>query len=428
VTGVQTCALPIYDLTMLKQIAAWGKGRFYQADNPNAIPKILLEETRQAARRAIIEEPFVPAIVGSHPILTGLGPLPQLNGYVSTTPKPAGQLVLVSGLDDPVLAVWQYGLGRVAAWTSDALGLWTANWLQWSDAARWWANLVTWTLSAPDSQLIVNGEIAGGNGHIIVDLPPGISSASGSVSQQVQVKIIAPDLSQQTVTLQPTAPGRWEENFPAAQVGAYLLRVTWQSRSRTGTGVTSQLTTITGLVVPYSPEFSSSGTDLHFLKLLAHTGGGTILGPNDTALAFSPNLPPVFAAFSIIFWLFAIAALLLPIDIALRRLSSLEFLVVGYQWLTSLLRFRKAQQTQDSTDNPVLSTIRAHRVDRKKRVSSLKPKDSPAGLPNSGSTTSQLQPGKQKPTVPKKQTESQEKQPQSSTTEKLLEAKRKRGR
>lgn len=411
------------DLTMMEQIAAWGKGRFYRADNPNAIPQILLNETRQAARRAIIEEPFVPAIIGSHPILTGLSSLPQLTGYVATTPKAAAQIVLTSHLDDPVLAVWQYGLGRVAAWTSDALGLWTANWLRWSDAARWWANLVTWTVSTPDSQLIVNGEIVGGNGHIIVDLPSEISPTSGPVNQQqAQVKIIAPDLSQQTVTLQPTAPGRWEGNFPTTLVGAYLLRVTWQARSSANTGSPSQLTTTTGLVVPYSPEFSTSGTDLRFLTLLAHAGGGSMLNANGTASAFSQNLPPVYTGISIIFWLFALAALLLPIDIALRRLSSLEFLVIGYQWLTSHLRLRKTAQTKESTDNPVLDTIRSHREERRSRASGLKPKDSSV----ESLKTSKDQRNKPGTTASKKQSKTSEKQQEVSMTEKLLEAKRKR--
>src|SRR5258708_19904746 len=103
---------------------------------------MLLNETHEAARRATIEEPFVPAIITSHPILTGLGALPQLNGYVATTPKPAAQQVLISHLDDPVLAVWQYGLGRVAAWTSDALGLWTANSLNSRESPPSVANLV----------------------------------------------------------------------------------------------------------------------------------------------------------------------------------------------------------------------------------------------------------------------------------------------
>src|SRR5713226_6640 len=348
------------DLSMMQQIATLGKGRFYQADDPNAIPQILLNETKQAAKRAIIQEPFVPAIVGSNPILTGLSALPKLDGYVATTPKPTAQLVLISHLDDPVLAIWQYGLGRVAAWTSDALGLWTANWLQWNNAARWWANLVTWTLPTPDSQLIVNGDVANGSGHVIVDLPSG-TPVDTSSQQQVQARIIAPDLSQQTITLQPTAPGRWEGNFPVGQVGAYLLHVTWQARSNNNTGSPSQLSAITGMVVPYSPEFRNTGTDLCFLKLLAHAGGGsilvplgpggtygcgTILGPGDSAAAFTANLPPVYAALSITFWLFALAALLLPVDIALRRLSSLELLAVGYRWLATHLGLRNQHQTQ----------------------------------------------------------------------------------
>jgi hypothetical protein len=331
--------------------------------------------------------------------------------------------VLTSHLDDPVLAVWQYGLGRVVAWTSDALGLWTSNWLRWSDAARWWANLVTWTVSTPDSQLIVNGEIAGGKGHIIVDLPPGTSPQSGPINQQqVQVKIIAPDLSQQTATLQPTAPGRWEGNFPTSQVGAYLLRVTWQARGSSNTGSSSQLTTTTGLVVPYSPEFSSSGTDLSFLSQLARAGGGSMLNANDTAAAFSQNLPPVYTGISIIFWLFALAALLLPVDIALRRLSSLEFLAVGYQWLTSHLGLRKSDQANESTDNLVLTTIRSHREKRRSRVSGLKPRESSVEQPK----TSKAQPNNPAITAAEKGSHISEKQPEVSTTEKLLEAKRKR--
>ena len=399
------------DLTLMQQIAAWGKGRFYQADNPNAIPQILLNETRQAARRAFIEEPFVPAIITSHPILTGLSSFPQLTGYVSTTPKAAAQVVLASHLDDPVLAIWQYGLGRVVAWTSDALGLWTANWIQWSDAARWWANLVSWTISTPNNQLIVNSEIVGGNGHIIVDMPPETSTTTGKFNQQqVQVKIIAPDLSQQTIALQPTAPERWEGTFPTTQVGAYLLRVTWQARSSSTTGLPGKLTSTTGLVVPYSPEFASSGTDTHFLNQLAHAANGSVLNPNDTASAFSTNLPPVYTSLSIVFWLFALAALLLPVDIALRRLSSLEFLVVGYYWLLSHLGLRKATLAKNTQNNLILNTIRSHREQRRSRAASRKPKF----------VTPKTKPANKPTTLASK------KQREVSMTEQLLEAKRKR--
>src|SRR5712692_2921579 len=335
VSTVATNTQLYQELGLMQQIATLGRGRFYRADNTSAIPQILLKETQQATRRAIINEPFTPAIVGNHPILTGLGALPGLTGYVATTPKATAQLVLISHNDDPVLAVWQYGLGRVAAWTSDALGLWTANWLQWSDAPRWWANLVTWTLPTPDSSLNINATVAGGVGHLTVDLPPGTPIVAGN--QQVQAKIFAPDLSQVTVTLQPTAPQRWEGNFPTIQVGAYLLQVTWQ-------GASSRLSTTTGIVVPYSPEFRTMGTDIRFLTLLAHAGGGGLLGPDDSRAAFASNLAPVSAAIPITFWLLTLAALLLPIDIAARRLASLEFLVIGYRWLAAHLRPRLATQ------------------------------------------------------------------------------------
>src|SRR5438067_6018703 len=340
VSTVASNAEDYQQLGLMQRIATQGKGRFYRATNLTPIPQILRKETQQATRRAIINEPFVPALVSNHPIVTGLGAFPGLSGYVATTPKTSAQMVLVSHKDDPVLAVWQYGLGRVAAWTSDALGLWTANWLQWNDAARWWANLVTWTLPSPDSALNVNATIIGDSGHLTVDIPPGTSAAS-TVNQQVKVRIIAPNLSQETITLQPTAPQRWEGNFPIKYIGAYLLQVTWH-------GATSQLTTTTGMVVPYSPEYRMMGTDTRFLTLLARAGGGALLGPNDSSKAFSANLAPVSAAVPLTFLLLTLAALLLPIDIATRRLASLEFLTIGLQWLRSHLRPQFAIQRGES--------------------------------------------------------------------------------
>ena len=365
VSTVATNADSYQELGLMQQIASLGKGRFYRADNPTAIPQILLKETQQATRRAIINESFVPALVGNHPIVTGLGAFPALNGYVATTPKTTAQMVLISHKDDPVLAVWQYGLGRVAAWTSDALGLWTANWLQWNDAARWWANLVTWTLPSPDSVLDVNATVIGDSGHLTVDIPPGTSTAS-AVNQQVKVRIIAPNLSQETITLQPTAPQRWEGNFPIKYIGAYLLQVTWH-------GATSQLTTTTGMVVPYSPEYRMMGTDTRFLTLLARAGGGALLGPNDSSKAFSANLAPVSAAVPLTFLLLTLAALLLPIDIATRRLASLEFLTIGLQWLRSHLRPQFAIQGGESAiDASALTSLRMNRQEQRKRAASTR--------------------------------------------------------
>ena len=370
VSTVETNAMGPEDLATMQQIAEWGKGRFYRADDPSAIPQILLKETERAARRSLINETFNPVVVGNHPILTGLnGGLPTLNGYVATTPKPAAQMVLVSHLDDPVLAVWQYGLGRVAAWTSDSLGLWTKNWITWNNAPRWWANLVTWTLAASNNSSInINGKVNNGMGQLTVDLP--FATATGSGQQQVQAHIIGPDLSQQTVNLQPTAPERWEGNFPATQVGAYLLQVTWKGAGQKE----ASLSSTTGLVVPYSPEYRSQGTDIRFLRLLAQAGGGVLLDTADSASVFTQSLKPATASIPITFWLLILAALLLPIDIAARRLANLDFIAEGYAWLLARLRPNTAAAIaagggSESPSVAPLSQIRARREQIRGQVS-----------------------------------------------------------
>jgi uncharacterized membrane protein len=419
---------------LMYNIATWGRGRFYNANNTSAIPQILLKETQQAARRAIINEPFTPAVVGANPILTGLSGYPELDGYVATTPKPTAQLVLVSHLDDPVLAVWQYGLGRVAAWTSDALGQWTTHWLTWNNAARWWANLVTWAIPPPDSALTVNGNVSGGAGHLIVDVPSLTTSATGaSNQQQVQVRIVAPDYSQQSVTLQPTAPQRWEGNFPALQVGAYILQVVWHGPTQQGSG--GVLTTTTGLVVPYSPEYRTQGTDTRFLTLLAQAGGGSILSTSNTTAAFAHNLRPVSSSLPLAFFLLALAALLLPIDVALRRLSSLEFLALSYQWLRSHL-FSRQEQAATSSDETLASPLSAVRVKRQEQreairsaqptrtVPTIKPVTPVVPSPSRPSTTATIE--REAKPVPQPTSPVAAKQQEGTMASKLLEAKRKR--
>ena len=430
ISTVETNASTFADFNTMQQIATWGKGRFYRADNPSTIPQILLKETQQAARRAIIEESFVPAVVGAHPILTGLGAVQILTGYVATTPKPAAQLVLISDQDDPVLAVWQYGLGRVAAWTSDALGEWTANWLRWSNAARWWANLVTWTLPSADSELNVNTQVVGGTGQLTVDLPPGSTAGAGG-QQQVSVTIINPDLSKSTVTLQPTAPQRWQGSFPAEQVGAYLLQVTWQAKNGSANG--SRLTSTTGLVVPYSPEYLDTGTNRGFLAQLAAADGGSLLGATDYTAAFAGNLQPVAAAIPIVFWLLVLAALLLPLDVALRRLSSLEFLAIGWQWLIAHLSPRASrlalQDVSNATGNALLGTVRSSREGRRNRVASLKTQSADNQRQKVSNTPKQASP---QPPIEKAPPTHQEKgekpvtQQETPVASKLLEAKRNR--
>ena len=77
--------------------------------------------------------------------------LPQLLGYNGTTAKPAAQTVLVTARDDPLLAQWQYGLGRSVAWTSDSTGRWAKDWLGWHGFSRFFSQLVGWTFPGEET-------------------------------------------------------------------------------------------------------------------------------------------------------------------------------------------------------------------------------------------------------------------------------------
>src|SRR5687767_3376469 len=136
----------------LEQLAKNAGGRFYNAANVGSIPDIFLKETQQVAGQQIVEEAFFPIVTSSSPITRGLEEgFPQLLGYNGTTVKSAAQLVLVSPRDDPLLAQWQYGLGRSVAWTSDSTGRWAKNWVGWEGFGRFFSQLVGWTFPGEET-------------------------------------------------------------------------------------------------------------------------------------------------------------------------------------------------------------------------------------------------------------------------------------
>jgi len=296
------------DASGLQAMAGWGHGRFYQSNSISDVPQIFLKETREALKPWIVEGSITPRLSSLANVLPGvpLDTLPALTGYVATTPRSAADVVLKSPQGDPLLATWQYGLGRVIAWTSDAQGRWSADLLRWPSANRFFGDMVRYSLpQAGDPALQVETQVQGDHTHILVTAPA-VSGATLTVSA------VTPDLADRQLALAPTGPGRFEGDLPTDQVGSYLLHVT----ESTGGLITHSNTT--GLVVPYSPEYRNLGTDLATLRAIARAGGGTVL--TDLARVFRLPVPSVQAALPIAELLLVIAILLFPIDVALRRL------------------------------------------------------------------------------------------------------------
>ena len=192
----------------LEGLAERGGGRFYDAANPASIPDIFLKETQQVSGQQIIEEPFFPILTSSSPILRGLEDgLPRLRGYNGTTAKPAAQTVLVTARDDPLLATWQYGLGRSVAWTSDSTGRWARDWLGWDGFSRFFSQLVSWTFPGEETGGIEAAfDVEGGQTTLHVESVEADGSPRDFYS--TTAVLVGPDIEPVDVTLNQVAPGR----------------------------------------------------------------------------------------------------------------------------------------------------------------------------------------------------------------------------
>lgn len=298
----------------LETLSEIGNGRYYPAQDILRVPDIFLKETVQSVGRYIIEEPFFPLPESPGPSLNGIDTLtlPPILGYNGTTPKTAARLDLISPTGDPLLATWQFGLGRSAAWTSDMKGHWAEQWLTWDGYAKFSTQLIGWMLPEPKSDFI---EATASLSNDTAEIKLTAKDDSGQLLNFVQANavVVLPNLETQEIDLEQVGPGTYSGTFEANLMGAYLIRVGANDQNFQSLGQQTL-----GLVVPFSPEYKANGIDLAKLNQLAQkTGGSELQNPAD---AFLHNLTST--AFAVELWrpLLLITALLFPFDVAIRRL------------------------------------------------------------------------------------------------------------
>jgi uncharacterized membrane protein len=303
------------DIQLMVDVAKWGKGRFYYTEDSQTIPRIFTLETQLASKASLVEQPFKPQLTSpNHEAMQEIDwkNVPPLGGYVATTLKSSAELVLMSHQEDPVLATWRYGLGRSAAFTSDAKAKWGVLWLRWRDFNKFWSQLVRWTLrSGSRSDTVAIVERRDALGEITVDAVDPKGEFINFLDSQVGV--VAPNRERSVIDLEQVGPGRYRGRFPASQEGVYLVGMAQRRGDRV---IGSQLA---GLVVPYAQELRDLGVDETLLRELAElTGGAALEKPHDAFLKARRR-----SRISVEIWpwlVVAVAVLLIP-EIALRRLG-----------------------------------------------------------------------------------------------------------
>ncbi|HET7677085.1 MAG TPA: VWA domain-containing protein [Candidatus Limnocylindrales bacterium] len=298
---------------LLRALAERGGGRYYPAANPAAIPDIFLKETQQVAGQQIVEEAFFPIVTGSSPILKGLDAgLPRLLGYNGTTAKAAAQTVLVTARDDPLLAQWQYGLGRSVAWTSDASGRWARDWVAWGGFNRFFSQLVKWTFPGEETAGIEAEFVADGD-RTRLRIRSVESDGTPRDFYETTATMVRPDLTSSVVRLTQVGPGLYEASLGTLDPGAYALRVI---QARPGA---SPLGRTVGLVAQTPAEYRLLGTNERLLAALrAATGGRPVTLPEEV---WRHDLRTTSASVELWPPLLLLALLLWPLDVAVRRVS-----------------------------------------------------------------------------------------------------------
>ena len=302
----------------LREMAEAGQGNYHQVENVGQIPNILAQETVLATRSYIEEGDFSAVRTAINPMTDGIGAIPNFNGYVATTEKDTAQVVLRAPApnNDPLLVSWQYGLGRAIVFTGDATSRWSTNWVNWSNFPRFWGQVVNYSITDNtgnniESQIVMEGEFA----RIVIDARTDEGAFLNNLG--MQTRVIAPDNTSRTVRLQQTAPGRYEGTFLPSTEGSYFLGI--DAVGVGSEGETIQFNEVTGWVMSYSPEYAQNEANEPLLRNLADiTGGQSLADTPDEAFAMTDT--PRTAVAPIAPLLLLLAILLLPFDIAVRRL------------------------------------------------------------------------------------------------------------
>lgn len=254
-------------------MADQGGGRFYDVRQPSDLPQIFVKEAAVILKSAIFEEPFKPQIAAASELTRGLGgEFPTLYGYVCTTPKTRAEIPLLTEKGDPLLAHWQFGLGRAVAFTSDAKAKWAKDWIAWDRYQQFWSQIAQWSLRRVDNADFTT-DVTIDRGEAVVSVEAIDTEGNYRNFLNLQTTVVSPKGEKQQVRLEQTGPGRYEARFPTKEIGAYMLNV---AELKDGQVRTSQAL---GASVNYSPEFSSTEPNLNLLRRLAEAGGGKILDP-----------------------------------------------------------------------------------------------------------------------------------------------------
>lgn len=259
------------DIKLLRSMAELGGGRCYFTDSAENIPRIFTTETMLVSRGLVIEEDFLPVLKSRSEIISGIDllTLPVLSGFVRTYLKPRANEIFSAIGGNPLLAVWRYGLGHSAAFTSDLRGKWGLQWLDWPHYSRFTAQLVRWLErgEAP-GRIYTDIILAGGQALLQVDALDEELKFLNFL--ELEARVVKPGGEIEDIRLRQRGPGRYESYFRITGAGDYFITIF-------DGGAGEEISTKTlGLALSYSPEYIDFKMNMSLLTSISEQSGGRV--------------------------------------------------------------------------------------------------------------------------------------------------------
>lgn len=315
----------------LARVAERGRGRYYFSQDGTDVPRIFSRETREVTRNAVVERDLLPRVAKSAQALRGIDfeRAPGLSGIIPLKLKPMAEQLLRTHVGDPLLVRGRRGLGRTAAFASDAKPRWAHRWIAWDGFAKFWSQVARDIMrqgagTVGGATLRVTPGADEGSFRAVIDVDAG-GEAGFANDLRGELLVIDPSLPQgapgHTTTLpaQLTAPGRYEATVLGVHAGQRLLKAQLHDEGQTPARLAAEA--VGQVSVPYPSELAPDqlGADPSWLAELAPAGSHA--GPID-ALVTTPGAPagtrtrPVWPE---VLWALALPLLLL--DLLLRRVA-----------------------------------------------------------------------------------------------------------
>jgi hypothetical protein len=182
-------------------------------------------------------------------------------GYVRFVAKPTAETILSIDKKDPLLARWQFGLGRSAVFASDAKARWAADWVTWKGYDKFWTNLCRDLL--PHAQAgEATVEFDSANSDLVVNYRLGRDVPEPATIPAIFV--LGPDGFERPITVKKIAAGTFRGRLQiGTRQGLFRVRPLAESRAFPEAGL-------------YRPEaeLAEFGSNQALLKQVAEFTGG----------------------------------------------------------------------------------------------------------------------------------------------------------